>query len=301
MTINSSVWPQLAPAYSAVDNNMTVYRFLRDTPLVEKVLTSMLAQRFFADKVFAAGPSTQSGAVGYSQILGEGSYYTSRDVQSIRPGSEFPNVGLDEETLNVAVTTKWGGRIGFPQETIDRDRRDVLGRGLIRLANTIARKIDTQAIAALNAAPVLTAAASADWTTSNTNILGDIQTAQSAIENSDLGYSANLGLLNPAQALDIRKNTGIQAAMPRETTTENFLWARDLDGIAGLTYYVSNRVPAGTVWILQAGMIGSISDERPFYSKSWFDENTEEWRLRAARMFVPYVTDPKAAFKITSA
>lgn len=299
MTINTSHWPLGAPSYS--NNDITVSRFLRNTPVVEKTLDSMVAQRMFADKLFAAGPRTESGSVAYTQLLTEGSYYTTRDVEQIAPGSEFPTVGIDEETLNVATVAKWGGQIEFPYETVDRDRRDLLGKGLSRLANTIARKVDTQALAALAAAPVLTAAASGDWSTAATDILGDLQTAISAIENLDMGYSPNLVILNPAQALDLRKDGDIRGAMPRETTTDNFLWARDLDGIAGLTYYVTNRCTAGTVYVVQAGMVGSISDERPFYSRVINKELTEEWVVMAARMFVPFVTDPKCCFKITSA
>lgn len=302
-TIGTSVWPQNAPTLDVTNNQLSVYRFLKNSPVVEKVLTNMLRQRMWADKVFAAGPRTSSGSVLYSQVTAEGSYYTSRDVQSIAPATEFPNVGIDEETMLVASVAKWGGRVSFPYETIDRDSRDLLARGLMRLANTIARKVDTQAIAALNAAPILTAAASGDWSTAATDILGDIQTGISAVSNLDMGYEVDTALINPAQALDIRKDADIRVSMPRETTTDNFLWgrARDLDGIAGLNYFITNRVTAGEVWLLQRGMAGSISEERPFYSRTIDKQETEEWILMAARMFVPYVTDPKCVFKITGA
>lgn len=303
MPQTTSVWPQNAPTLDVTNNQLTVYRFLRNSPLVEKVLTNYLKQRLWADKVFAAGPRTASGSVMYSQLTTEGSYYTSRDVQSIAPATEFPNVGMDEETLLVATVAKWGGRVSFPYETVDRDARDLLTKGLLRLSNTIARKVDTQAIAALNAAPVLTAAASGDWSTSTTDILGDIQTAQSAIMNLDMGYEADTVLINPAQALDVRKSAAVRLAMPRETTNDNFLWgrSRDLDGIAGLNYFITNRVTAGEVWVLQRQMAGSISDERPFYTRTIDKQETEEWIVQAARMFVPYVTDPKCVFKITGA
>lgn len=300
MTINTSHWPLGGPSYGA-DNVVSVSRFLKNTPVVEKTLTNMVAQRMFAEKLFSAGPRTESGSVAYTQLTSEGSYYTNRDVEQIAPGEEFPSVGMDEETLNTAVVAKWGGQMEFPYETVDRDRRDLLGKGLVRLANTIARKVDTQALAALAAAPIQTAAASGDWSTANTDILGDLQTAISAIENLDMGYSPNMVILNVAQALDIRKDADIRAAMPRETTSDNFLWARDLDGIAGLSYYVTNRCPAGTVYVVQGGMVGSISDERPFYTRVVNKELTEEWVVMAARMFVPFVTDPKCCFKITSA
>jgi hypothetical protein len=299
MTITTNRWPLPAPSYS--DNTLTVSRFLVDTPLVEKVLTNMALQRMFADQIFDTGPRTDSGSVAYSQVTTEGSYYTTRDVQQIAPGTEFPNLGIDEETLLVATVAKWGGRYGIPYEAIQSDRRDLLNRALTKIANTVARKVDVQALAAMNAAPILTAAASGDWSTANTDILGDLQTAISAIENLDMGYSPNTVILNPAQALDIRKDADIRGAMPRETTTNNCLWARDLDGIAGLSYYVSNRCPAGTVYVFQSKMLGSISDANPFYSRVVDKPETEEKIVMAARRFVPYVTDPKCCFKITSA
>lgn len=287
------------PTYDG--NDLTVSRFLKSTPIVEKVLTNMLLQRMFSGEIFDVGPRAESGSVAYSQIVGEGSYYTTRDVEKIAPGSEFPNVGMDEETLLVATVDKWGGRIGLSYEDVETDRRDKLNRGLSRLTNTIARKVDTQAIAAFNAAPLPTAAASGDWSTGATDILGDIQSAQSYTENLDIGYSLDTAILNPAQALDIRKDADIRGALPRETTKDNFLWARDLDGIAGLKYFVTNRCPAGTVYLVQRKMIGSISDRKPFYSRVIDQPLTEEYIVQAARVFVPFVTDPLAAFKITSA
>lgn len=296
MTIDSSVWPAPAPTLS--NNNISVYRFLNDTPTVEKTLSNMALQRMWADKVFDSGPRTDSGAVMYSQITGEGSYYTAQDVQPIAPGSEFPDVGLDEEEMLVATVTKWGGKVSFPIETISRDRRDILRRALRRLANTIARKVDTQAIAALTAAPVLTAAGTGDWGTAG-RALKDLLTAISAIEQQDLGYTANICLLNPAQALNIMLDTTLIGYMPRETSSNNFVWGRNLDGIAGLRYIVTNRVADGTVWVVEGKTIGSITDERPFFSRIVDRPEEERKVLMAGRSFVPYVTDPKAAFKIT--
>ena len=301
MTITTALWPLDGPVVGS-NNEISVSRFLKNTPVVEKVLDNMAMQRMFAHKVFDVGPRTESGSILYSQITGEGSYYTSRDVQQITPGSEFPNVGIDEEELLVATVAKWGGRFGLTYESIDSDRRDLLNRALVRLSNTIARKVDTQCVAALAAAGLQTAAASGDWSTAATDILGDVQTALGAIENQDLGYQGNLVLLNPAQALDLRKDADIRNAMPRETTTNNMLWGRDLAGIAGIDdWFVSNRVPAGTVYIVQAKMIGSVSDAKPFYSRVVDKPETEEVLVMAARRFVPYITDPLAGFKITAA
>lgn len=287
-------------------NNITVDAFLNSPARVSRTIEALTLNRFIADRIFAEGPRAGGGAVLYDQMLAAGDLFTARDVQAIEPGSEFPILNSGETMPLVAAVTKWGGSAVFTYEAVRRDRRDLLARELTRLRNTIIRKVDTVAIAALNAAPVNTMAASGDWGTNTTKPLNDVFTAVSTIDQADMGYVATAAIINPAQALDLRTNETVTNRLPRENPgaggAPDLLAAADLNGLAGLNrWYITNRQPAGTVTILAERQAGGLSDELPLYSRTVDEETKERYRVMSARVTVPYVTDPKAVVKITGA
>jgi hypothetical protein len=297
-----SPFPPAAPSISG--STLTVDLFLNNPARVQRTLQDLTRNRFIADRIFSAGPAADGGAVVHDQ-LSENDLFMDRDVQEIAPGSEFPILNESAPEPLVALVKKWGGSAGFTYEQIRRNRLDVLQRNLIKLRNTIVRKVDTVAISVLNAAPIPTAVASGDWTTAATDIIVDIETGKSAVDALDMGYEIDTVLLNPAQALDIRTDGDIRLVLPRENRARNLLdgGASDLDQLLGINeWHVSNRVPAGTVYLLDSRTVGFISDEIPGPYTRVVDEPTKERRLvMAARVPAMGVTDPKAVYKITGA
>lgn len=293
-------YPPAPPTVSGA--NITVDAFLRNPTRVTRAIEALTLNRFFADQIFSAGPPAEGGAVIYDQIT-EGEFFTDRDVQAIEPLAEFPIVNSGEHTPLVAAVTKWGGAVELSEEAIRRDRRDVLARELTRLRNTLVRKIDAVALAVLNAAPIQTDTASDDWTGGNNlDIIADLEGARTAIDEQDMGYIADTVILNPAQALDLRTDPDVRAAMPRENMATNMLGAPDLSGFLRFpNWYVTNRQTAGTIHVLASRQVGSISDEVPVYSRVVVDDLRERRVIQAARVPAIYVTDPKACIKITGA
>jgi hypothetical protein len=294
----TSPYPPGAPTVNGT--TVSVDLWLKQPAYVQRAIEDLARERFLADYVFAAGPPAPSGSVLYDQVT-QAMLYAERDIQQIEPGSEFPLLTFPGAAPLVATVKKWGGAFDVTDEQRDRNRYDVFARNLRMTVNTIVRKMDTVAMAALNAAPLLTQAASGDWSAAATDIISDVQTAKFAVYNQDLGYEVDTVLLNPAQALDIRKDTDIRQALPREATANNPLFSDDLTGLLGLNWIESNRVPAGTVYLLQRQVVGSRSDEQPLSSEIVPDRKAQTTRVQAWRKVVPYVTDPKAAIKITGA
>lgn len=297
--------PYPAPAPTISGSTISVDAFLKSPPMVQRMIDDLTLNRFVADQMFAPGPPATGGAVLYDQVTAS-ELYTTRDVQAIEPGAAFPILNETEANPLVAAAVKYGGAIELTYEAIRRDRRDLLARGLTKLRNTVIKKVDAVALAALDAAvtagTIPTAAASADWGTIGTDIILDIETGRSAVDEADLGYQIDTVLLNPAEALGIRKNTGIRAALPRENTANNLIGSRDLDGLLGIPHwYITNRVSAGRVYLVQSKTTGTISDEMPLYSRVVDDEKNERKLVMAARVVVPYITDPKSAYVITGA
>jgi hypothetical protein len=289
----------LPPAPPTIDGQgrITVEQFLKTPSRVTRVVEDLTRERFLAERIFGRGDA-QGGAVIFDQVTAS-ELYTDRDVQAIDAGSEFPIVSSGETAPKVAAVTKWGGAAVLTYEAVRRDSRDTLNRELTKLRNTIVRKIDTVAIAALNAAPIQTFVGT-DWSDSVAgNSVLDLATGRSRIDDQDMGYVADTILINPAQMVDLISNPKVAAALPRDNTAANPIASGQLGNYMGFTWYVTNRVAAGTAFILSAQMAGSLRDELPLYSRSIDQPDRERWLVQAARVTVPIVTDPKAVVKIT--
>lgn len=290
-----SMYPPADPTVAG--QNITTEQFLRNPERVQRVINDLTAERFIADHIFSSGGAA-GGAVIFDQ-LSSSELYTERDAQAIEPGSEFPLTDSGEASPKVAAVVKWGAASAFTYEAVRRDSRDTLNRGLTKLRNTLIRKVDTVAMAALEAAPILGAAGS-DWSNQTSgDIIGDLAVARSAIDDADMGYNADTVLINPAQYVDLMRNEKIRSALPREAAASNPAASGQLTGLMGFTWYVSNRVAAGSAYVLAAKVAGSIRDEMPLYSRTIDQQERERYLVQAARITVPIVTDPEAVYKLT--
>jgi hypothetical protein len=279
---------------------ISIDQWLVDPLRVTQTLRDLTLERFLADQIFTPGGRASGGAVIYDQILGN-ELYSNRDVQAIEPGSEFPLVeGTDVSPL-VARTTKWGGAFILTYEARDRDRRDLLGQKLTQLRNTIVRKVDTVAVATLRAAPILQATASGNWSDPDTNIFSDTTAARAAVSRQDLGYEIDTALISPNTELGMVNNDRLQNLLPRENQgAPNPIMSGQLGRLAGITrWFVSNRVGDDEVFFLSGRNAGSISDERPLYSRQIDQPEYERWLVQAARLTVPYVSNPKSVVRVT--
>lgn len=293
--MTGTTYPPGAPSVNG--NQITVEQFLKTPSRVTRVINDLTRQRFIAERIFASGDAV-GGAVIYDQVTAS-ELYTDRDVQAIEAGSEFPIVTSGETAPKVAAVTKWGGAAVLTYEAVRRDARDILNRELTKLRNTIVRKVDTVAIAALDAAPI-NADTGTDWSDgTNGDPILDLAQGRSVIDDADLGYVADTILINPAQMVDLIGRKDVREALPREALSGNPIANGQLNGFMGYTWYVTNRVAAGTAYILASTMAGSLRDELPLYSRVIDQQERERWLVQAARVTVPIVTDPKAVLKLT--
>lgn len=288
------------PAPPTIDGQgrITVEQFLKTPSRVQRVIADLTRERYIAERIFGQGDA-QGGAVIYDQLTGSDNLYTERDVQAIEPGSEFPLTDVGELAPKVAAVSKWGGAGIITYEAARRDARDVLNRKLTRIRNTIVRKVDTVAIAALNAAPV-GGTVGTDWSDPATrDAVGDVARATNHIDNLDLGYVADTVLVNPTQELELFLDKSIRDALPRESAATNPIASGRVSGLMGLTWYATNRVPLGTAYVLASTQAGSLRDELPLYSRVVDQPERERYLVQAARVTVPIVTDPLAVYRLT--
>jgi hypothetical protein len=205
---------------------------------------------------------------------------------------------------SVAAVRKLGGEVMLTDEAVRRDDRNLLSREIMRLANTVVRYVDATAVAALNAAPILTMTAATPWATGGSDPLSDIATASELVYGPDLGYNPDTILINPLSHAAAIKNQTLRLDLPRENLASTGADASPIFGgrinmLQGLDFYLTNRVPVGTMYVLESKRIGSYSDEIPETYRPIHEDRSETWFIHGSRITVPYVTDPLACVKVT--
>lgn len=266
---------------------ITVDTALNAPTRITRTLMDLTLQRFFADRVFANGGGVTGGAVIYDELLAN-DLYSDRDIEMVNPGDEFPLITSSRRAPKVAEVEKWGGKFFVTVEARDRNDVSVFTRNVRLLGNTIVRKINQRAVGVLEAAvqaspnrvvtgnnwgSVVTAGSGA----SNSNVWPgyDFARAQSIAETEELGQVFDLWIMNPAQYLQLARIYG------------NAL--NDLLASLGLNVFVTNRVAAGTAYVVAQGQAGQMRVEQPLATEQWYEQETQRyWTQSSVRplMFV---------------
>jgi hypothetical protein len=277
---------------------ITVDTMLNQPTRITRMIMDLSLQRFIADRVFAAAGGVTGGAVIYDEAtLNE--LYLSRDVKRIAPGMEFPIVTSDRQVPKIAPVEKWGGKVWISDEARDRNNSAAFTNQIRQLTNTVIRKINQRAIEVLEASITASGqtAAGRNWSTYNPNgssatapqqgPLRDFALAAQLAEEDELGVVYSLWLLNPQEYTNLLVGLG----GPGNITA--FLGAMNVD------IYVSNRVTAGTAYVVAGQTTGEMRIEKPLGSETWREPNRERTWVQASVRPVMYVTNPYAVIKFT--
>lgn len=291
------------PIYPKSQVQINVQDFLSNPTRITRQLNNLVNETgTIADYAFTGGPANQ-GAVIYDRILSN-SLTPERDVEVIAPGAEFPEVVDVEVQEMMARVERYGGKQEITWQAIRRNDVGEVQRKLNLLAYLVTKRVNAIAVAAIANSPDIISLAlttpATGWADTATDPVGDIFTAKGLIDNSDLGYRANLALVNPLDMTQYffgRKD--IRAQFARESNLNPILSA-DLGRMADLEWISTNRVPAGTMYFLQRGVSGSLRDEEGGIQVNTFDDQNRHVRvLQSWRTVVPIITDPKSVVKMT--
>jgi hypothetical protein len=277
-------------------STITVDTMLQQPTRITRMIMDLTLQRFIADRVFSSGGGVTGGAVIYDEVQ-ENELYTSRDVKEIAPGQEFPLITSERLTPKVATVRKWGGKTFITDEAKDRNDNVRFTNQLRQLSNTIVRKINAVAVDTLQKkiteksrtvigndwSAVITTGTSA--TTSRLMPAHDFGRAQQIADQEELGIVYDLWLLNPQEYLSLS-----DAYQDRLT---NVLDAHNV------SIYVSNRVPAGSAYVVASGQVGQMRIEQPLRTVTWREEETERTFVQSGVRPLMFVYNPFAVLEFT--
>lgn len=300
---NNVVYPFGAPVISADGQSITVNDFVNQPTRVTKYLSDLSLYQMFAQDIFTPAGSVSGGAVVYDQLL-INDLWSTRDVQNVEPGAEFPIVTSERHGPRLAQVEKFGGKFFITDEARDRNDPSGLRMEAMKLANMIAKRTDTRALQVLDAS---IAEVNADPDGPKTIVLGnnwsnvvtygntptpppqtpmaDFAKVQFLLDQMELGLSVNTYVIHPQEkhALDVAYGANLGALLQT----------------SGVTLKTSARVEPGTAYGYQQGMVGEMRVEKPLTTETWREEQTQRTWFQSDVRPVFYVTNPYGVVKLT--
>lgn len=282
-----------------VGTTVTVDSALKMPGRITKRISDLTLQRFITNELFQqSGASTASGAIIYDAVTAN-ELYLKNDVEQRGPTDEYPIVTSERLAPKVARSEDWGGKFPVSDEAVTRNDRVYMDNQTTQLANTIVRKVNQRAVAVLEDVIATTGGAATiaghDWSNIQTGgttptpmqerPLADFLGAQLAADVEELGIEYNVWIMNPQEWFNL--NTAYDGK------------AGDILGTAGVSRFVSNRVPAGTAYAAQRGAVGFLDYEKQLQTETWREpKNRTSW-VQSFVMPIMGVTNVFAVKKIT--
>lgn len=286
----------LIPALSG--RTLTVDVALRQPTIIRDRIARLADDQILLPKFFRThGAKVEGGGLLYSVV--QASDFFTTDIEKRSPGAEYKVVEGVEAEPRLAVVEDWGGRFQVTDEQLSRNDVNYLDQQVTQLANTIARRLDTRAVAALQAANVATFTPAAGWDAltfvgpeTGLTPSGDRPTAHFAevremADLEELGVVHDTLIVHPEQARQLR--TAYAEALD------------DMLASAGFTngMFSNPRIPAGTAFVAQGGMVGTVGFEAALTVEVYDDRSTRSRWVQAFAVPAFAVDRPFAAKKIT--
>lgn len=279
-------------------NNLTVDTMLNQPTRITRMIMDLSLQRFIADRVFASSGGVTGGAVVYDKVTNN-ELYTSRDAETISPGMEFPELTSERLAPSVAVVEKWGGKVYVTDEARDRNNTAQFTNQIRQLTNTIIRKINARCIATLDAAITADSrtVVGRSWGTA-TDIgpspstrqnmpMRDFAEAARQSDAAEMGFAFDLWIVNPSEYANLIILYGADGL--REILAE-----------LGIAMYVSNRVAAGSAYVVSGQQAGELRVEKALGTETWREPNRERNAVQASVRPVMFVSNSFAVLKFTT-
>ena len=277
--------------------NLTVDIALKQPSILRARIAQLADSQLLAPQFYhPLGGPVQGGAILYN-VLKASDLYTT-DVEKRAPGAEYKVVeGVDPET-QMATVNDWGGKFPVTAEQIKRNVVSYLDQQTTQLANTITRKLDAAAMAAVEAAidsantvtghsweSLVFVGALDSITASGDRPTADFSAAQLASDLQELGVKHDLLVLHPNQAHRLRTAYGDQLQAMLDS--------------AGLSLFVNPRVTAGAGYVQEKGGVGTVGFEEPLTVQAWEEKGTRSWVVQGFAVPAFAVERPYAMKKIT--
>lgn len=282
-----------------------LHLFLSNKGLIARRVADITKMRFIADYLLQARLDATGGGIFYE--TGE-PVFSSEDPEAIAPLGEFPLVVLDDGTVVSAKTDKWGLDTMVSDEKIARQGRTYVDRGILRVANSIVRFVDSVAMAVIQS-KITSTYTSDEWDTAGAAVEA-ILTIQGERADLGLGIELDTAVLRPTQYAKVIRLLIDDKALPREAGETAIRGNLPVDAL-GLTWATTPHFQGANPLLVDRDQLGGMADEKlggPGYAsagsfgvetKTIRDDDAEGYKLRGRRVTVPVVLEPLAGVQLT--
>lgn len=301
---NSLTYPVPAPTGTEDLTAEQVQALLKNQDALAWRIRDLASQRFIADALLTEKYKVVNGVVLYES----GEPVMIQDPPEIVvPGGEYPRSQADDGPVAGAKTDKWGRDIPVTDESIKRRGISSVNRKMNQLINRMVATVDGAALGVISSKVTQTYAATGGWNSAS-DIVQSIQLAKAKIRKLGEGYVLDTIVLEPEmyeKAMVLLTEGGY---LPREAG--NPINSGEWPQVLNLRWLESPHVPSNVPLLVDTDNLGGMADEKlgsPGYStaqsgievKSIRVDANDRWDLRARRVTIPVVVDPKAAIQIT--
>ncbi|WP_040802800.1 major capsid protein [Nocardia concava] len=280
---------------------LNVSALLASPTKLNDVLAKLTAEQLVMDAFFNPIPSGVSGGGVVYGVLKHGSNYLARDTELRAPGAEYIVSGSDMP-MDLAVPQDWGSKIQILDEHRDRCDAITLANKLIQLSNTIARKIDQVALAAVDAAltkHTIAPLPGHDWSALVT--VGP-DTSLTPNANRPTADFANANLSAVMDDIGI-KGLDTLVCHPQEHARLKIGYGTELAAVLASAGIAKVRpsvlVTPGTAYLVESGLVGRVAFERPMTTEVIDDRHHRAQWIQSYAVPAFAVSKPGGARKIT--
>ena len=300
--MSSYTYPVARP--SGTLSTEQIHLLLRNPLLIAKRVSTLTDQRFISDYLLAGRYSAEGGGIFYE--TGE-EIFSSDATQSVAPGGEYPKTVLTEGGMASAKTDKRGLETDITDERIKRGALGAVDRALTKIVNGLIRDVDGIAMSVI-ASKVTDTYASGAWTSID-NVVKSLAAAKANREELALGLDLDTIALSGAQWAKVMGLFASAGVLPREDGNP-IVSGQFPTNLLGYTWVTSPHIIGSNPLLIDREQLGGMADEdlgSPDYTRSgdfnvetYSKRNqTDSYTVRARRVVVPVVLEPRAGLHIT--
>lgn len=282
------------------------HALLNNPRLIARRVAELANQRFISDYLLAGRYSAVGGGVFYE--TGE-QIFPADSVESVAPNAEYPQTVLTAGEIAAAKTDKRGLGTIVTDERISRNGGDPVRRGLTKLVNGVIRDVDSIGMAVIASKVTDTFASAANWSTIP-GIVTALAAAKANREDLALGLDLDTIALSGAQWAKVMGLFASAGVLPREGNGNPLVNGNFPQNLLGYTWVTSPFIVGSDPLLVDRDQLGGMADE-DLQSPDWTRSGeslveaysqrtkTDSYDVRARRVTVPVVIEPKAGLKIT--
>lgn len=303
MTVITNPLPSSPAQVDQQTGAISVPLLLQQPTRILRQMATVATYYYWADRVLPNGGGVSGGGVIFD-VAQPGDSYSAREPEPIAPLAEFPVSNAAEPIPATAQVAKWGTRLEISDEKRDRNDVRYVQREQVRAANTMVRRLHTNAVAAIDAA-VAAFSRTTTWTTPFANVVpvGATQTDVQRRPVADIQHAQAVADLNLYQAqydtllVNAIDYATLQAIYPAERGGVD----RNLFPEGNGSVIPTNLLVQGTSYLVASNEAGQTRWERPLTTEVWREQEVQATFIQYDTRAVYFVDNPYAVLKLTGA